>query len=198
MNDDDNPLLEDLNVRTIRAKNNGVDEELTAKEEKIEDLRSEIAEKEQKVESLKSEKETATELLKQFRDNQKGDHLDRIKQANAVVDDDEEVDLSGLEEADVGVLETVADRMEKLAEAASNSGGVSNANNTPDLSNVDSSDVDGNPHDEMAEVADDLNMGEAYQKLQANDFGGPQQIGGASEENDLEKAIRDAVNGGGA
>lgn len=194
MSDGDTPLLEDLNVRTIRAKNEGVDEELTAKEEEISDLQQQLAEKDQQIDSLEDELETAKELLRQFRDDQKSQYIERIQKANEVVDDEDEFDTSGLESADVDVLETVADRMEKLAEAASNSGGVSNTDNSPNLSNVNRSDVDGNPNDEMAQIAEEMGMSSAYEKLQNNDFDEPQSVGASNEDTDPTQALQDALN----
>lgn len=195
MSDGDTPLLENLNVRTVRAKNDGVDEALTEKEEEIADLQKQIAEQEQKVETLEEEKETAKELLRQFRDQQKADHIERIQTANEIVDDDDEFDVSDLEKADTGVLETVADRMEKLAAAASESEGVSNTGNSPNLGNVDPNDLDDNPDDEMAQIADEMNMGGAYEKLQAGEFDSPEAIGASNEDNDPAKTLQDALEG---
>lgn len=195
MTDDDTPpLLEDLNLRTVRAKNHQVDEAMEELEEANDKLRDEIAEKKATIEQLEDEAEAAKKLLEQFRDNQKASYLERIEQANQLVDDEDEADLSALEEATPDVLEVVADRMEKLAEEASSDGGVSNAGSGPDLSDVDNSDLDGNVEDEMAEVAKELGLAKSYEKMKNDDFGGPLRMGAQDEEQNAAAALQEALS----
>lgn len=208
MSNDDIRDLPDLSVATVRRENPEVESAMAALEAQVEDLRAEkaslestIEQKDESIEELEQEAADVRTLLDQFRESQRADLVARIEAANEALGDDEQVDLASLtagdDPASVDHLTTMAEMAERLAEKAT-SEPVSNRQNAPDLS---AADVGGDADDRLAELADEMGMGDAYQKLQSDGFDKPEgfEVGGESEGatvSDLEALLADATNGG--
>lgn len=196
---DDTPKLADLNVRTVRRENDNVDEAMAELEDQLDDLETEVAEKDATIDTLEDEKEQAQTLLAKFEEGQRKEQLDRIREANEKVDADDEVDLSTLEDANVDTLSSVADMVERAAEAATTEG-VSNTDDEPDLGGVDPNDDDTDAA--LAEAASAMGLSKSYEKLQNDEFNGPDGIGHRGDGNeqvdasDLLEELAGATGGG--
>lgn len=180
--------LADLNVDFVRAENSHVDSRMETLESQISELEQQVASLEGEKDDLATEKEATEKLLAKFRDAQREKQLNRIQEANAAVDADEEVDISTLEEADVDQLETVAN----LLESAAGSSGVSNSGNAPDLSGVEGDDSP-DLQSQMAEVANDAGLGSMFQEVAGTDDSGADE----PSLRDMLDAYESQSNGGG-
>lgn len=193
--DDDTQYLEDLNVRHIRAENDEVDETMSDLEAEVERLEAEVDDKEETISDLRDEKETYEELVSDFREGQRNEYLDRIREANEAVSEDDEVDLSAFEDADPDTLRAVAEQVERLAEAA-NAGSVSN--DKPDLSDVspDDDEID-DLEAAKREAAKEAGLLDAYERIQNGETAGVSGVGkpANSPAGDLEAKLDQLVGG---
>lgn len=197
MTDDDTPYLEDLNVRHIRAANEQVDEEMSDLEAKVSDLEDEIATLEDEVDDKDEQIEAYEGVIADFRESRREEYLERIREANEAVSEDEEIDLSAFEDSDPDTLQAVAEQVERLADAARDE---PVRNETPDLGNAAGG--DGGDDDLEAakqEVAESVGLGSAYERIQNGDTRKPMSVGNGSRNNspgdDLRAALDDLARG---
>lgn len=156
--DDNVRPLADLNVPTVRRENAAVDDQISSLESELADLREEVADLENERDTAEERADEAEQLLEKFHDAQRDEQLARIRAANEEVDDEDEVDISALEDASVDQLETVADLLEVTAGET-----VEVSNEGADLSQVD--DGEKSLEEELAEKADEFGLGQAYRKM---------------------------------
>lgn len=154
--------LADLNVATVRRENEAVAEQIDSLEAEVEELRKEKSDLEDDLDEEESRANEAEKLLKEFAENQRKEQLARIRSANEAVDDEEEVDLSTLEEASVDQLETVADMLEAAAGTETTVG-----NDPADLDTVEGGEK--TLEDELAEKADEFGLGRSYRRVLGDD-----------------------------
>ena len=176
---DDPPMLADLRVSTIRRENDRVDEEFEQLESQVDDLETDVDDLETELEDERDRADAAEKLLAEFRDSEREELLARIREANETVDDDEEVDLSALEDASVDQLETIAEMIENVAGTqpeVSNRGG-------PDLGQVD--DGSQTAEDVLDEVAADFGLSRKWEQTKNGDFSTPSDDHGVDVATDL-------------
>lgn len=187
------PKLADLNVDKVRAENDHVDNRIAELEAQVADLQSEKASLEEEKASLEDEKEATEQLLADFRESQRDEQLNRIRQANQVVADEDEVDLSTLEDASVDQLTTVADMLEKATQATS-TGQPSNANRRPNLNNADPATAADD--DLKAQIAAEEGLGSLYEQAKNGDFEYDHKSLAGGEANALANADLEGAMGG--
>lgn len=167
------PKLADLNVDKVRAENDHVDNRIAELESQVEDLQSEKATLEEEKADLAEEKEATEQLLADFRESQREEQLNRIREANELVADEDEVDISSLEDASVDQLVTVADMLEQVTAAAAESiqsnSQPSNADRRPNLGGADP-DPDNDIQSAKQQVANESGLGALYQKATNDEF----------------------------
>lgn len=189
--------LADLHIDTIRRENDHVDQRLEELEAEITSLESDVDQLESEKADIAEEKEAAEELLGDLREGQRKKQLNRIKEANAAVSEDNEVDLSTLEDASVEQLETVAQMVEGAAGAA----GVSNTDRTPDVGGATPEGTGGDGPSDLeqrkAAVADEHGLASLYaQATEGFEVDHTDPTGAQINDGVTESSAFDAATGG--
>lgn len=188
------PKLADLNVDKVRAENDHVDNRIAELEGQVSDLQSDKATLEEEKADLEEKKNATEQLLADFREDQREEQMNRIRSANEAVSDEDEVDLSTLEDASVDQLTTVADMLEKAT--AATGGQPSNANRRPNLNDANPNAGDDGVDEMKQQIAQEEGLGGLYEKATTDGFEHDHQSLTGGDASELARNDLDAAMGG--
>lgn len=176
MSDDQPILLADVAPERARRENDLIDEQFSDLEQQVASLEDEKADLESDLESVREEKQALEDVVATYKDQRKTDLIADIRETiegAAVNEEDFDYDFDALEaDADLETLQTVKQAVETTVEAAglnaNNTPPVDNRDRSPDLGDVNSGE-DGEYEEAARKAADDLGMGEAWEKVQSGE-----------------------------
>lgn len=191
--------LSDVSPERARLENDAIDEQFNDYEEQVASLKDEKSQLEDELASLRDEKEALEDVVQQFKASRREDLIDDIQglmAGAAVNEEDFQWDFAELEEADLDTVKTVKNAVETTVEAAGltqQSQPVDNRDESPDLGGVDSGEDD--DYEQAAqEAAEELGMGEAWQKVQAGEqLASPQKMDLGNDTNSSVEELASAL-----